>query len=543
MSRALLQRLRSLEWLSVARLRLRMMHKRWRCGLRHVHRMFLMNGPNRISRDLIADEHSFMNEHRHIGPGFEPDPYFMPGPRVAAAGADHVLDKAGTPIIFAGRPPRARTVPEADSWIGRGAMLMAGVRREPADTNAPAGEAVDPPIRQPGPSRPKVAVVYHFFAHYREPVMRELLASGRYEFIAVGDREDPMGEKVRAWGGCPEERFVYAPFRRLPYPLGLQRGLLRLAMRRDLQGIVYLGNVFWPCTWMSAVIARATGKRVLFWTHGWTHRDRGLIRLLRRTFYRLGHGLLLYGHRAKMIGMDEGFAPERLHVIYNSLDYERQKEVRAAVTPEDVQRRREKLFPGSQRPMVICTTRLTPVRQLDQLLEAMGLLKKEGHEVDLLLVGDGAEKANLQRQAAELDLSVHFFGACYDERIIGELVMSANVAVSPGKVGLTAMHSMVFGTPVITHNDDNDQAPEWEAIIPGRTGDLFQRDNVADLARVIKRWTGQRFPDESHRAACYAVIDRFYNPSFQRLVIERSLEGRPADDLFWLKEQADEPAP
>ena len=105
------------------------------------------------------------------------------------------------------------------------------------------------------------------------------------------------------------------------------------------------------------------------------------------------------------------------------------------------------------------------------------------------------------------------------------------------------MHSMVFGTPVITHHDHNDQAPEWEAIIPGRTGDLFERDNVADLARVIKRWTPQRYPDESLRAACHRIIDRFYNPPFQRLVIERSIEGKPADDLFWLKEQADGPAP
>jgi len=397
-------------------------------------------------------------------------------------------------------------------------------------------------MRQPGPSRPKVAVVYHFFPHYREPIMRELLDSDRYEFIAVGDRSDPTGGQIKTWETCPPQRFVYAPFRSLRYPIGLQRGLLRLAMRRDLHAIVYLGNAFWPCTWLSAIIARMAGKRVLFWTHGWTRRDRGLTRVLRRTFYRLGHGLLLYGHLAKMIGMDEGFSPERLYVAYNSLDYERQKEVRAAVTPENVQRRREELFPGSQRPMVICTTRLIPVRRLDQLLEAMGLLKTEGHEVDLLLVGDGPERAHLERLARDDGLSVRFFGACYDEKTIAELVMSANVSAAPGKVGLTAMHSLAFGTPVITHGDIAHQMPEWEAIIPGRTGDLFQRDSVTALAGVIRRWTTSRYPDESVRAACYAVIDRFYNPRFQRLVIERALEGKPADDLFWMKADTGGPA-
>ncbi|MDY7108280.1 MAG: glycosyltransferase [Planctomycetota bacterium] len=392
-------------------------------------------------------------------------------------------------------------------------------------------------MTRPSPSKPRVAVVYHFFPHYREPIMRELLASDRYEFIAVGDRKDPTGEDIKAWADCPDERFVYAPFRALRYPLGLQRGLLRLALRRDLHGIVYLGNAFWPCTWLSSLLARLTGKRVLFWTHGWTRRDRGLVRLVRRTFYRLGHGLLLYGHLAKMIGLEEGFAPERLHVVYNSLDYDRQKAVRQSISAEDIRRRREALFPGSSRPMVICTTRLTAVRRLDLLLEAMRRLSDDGHELDLLLVGDGPERPRLEERARREGLSVHFFGACYDEQIIAELVMSANVSVAPGKVGLTAMHSLVFGTPVITHGDVYQQMPEWEAVIPGRSGDLFRRDDVADLAEVIRRWTASRHPDESVRSACQAVIDRFYNPHFQRRAIERALDGRPADDLFWIRER------
>ncbi|MDY7108279.1 MAG: DapH/DapD/GlmU-related protein [Planctomycetota bacterium] len=128
MFRRLLRRLRSVEWLYVARIRARMMYKRRRYGLRRVHRTFLMNGHSVVSRDLIAHEYSFINEQCYIGPGVELGPYVMLGPRVAVAGADHVMDKAGTPIIFAGRPPYQRTVLEADSWVGFGAILMAGVR-------------------------------------------------------------------------------------------------------------------------------------------------------------------------------------------------------------------------------------------------------------------------------------------------------------------------------------------------------------------------------------------------------------------------------
>jgi acetyltransferase-like isoleucine patch superfamily enzyme len=128
MSGGLIRRLRSNERLYVASIRLRMAYKRRRYGLRHVHRTFLMNGHSWVSRDLVAHEYSFINMQCVIGPGVELGPYVMLGPRVAIAGADHVLDKAGMPIIFAGRPPYRKTVLEADSWVGFGAILMAGVR-------------------------------------------------------------------------------------------------------------------------------------------------------------------------------------------------------------------------------------------------------------------------------------------------------------------------------------------------------------------------------------------------------------------------------
>jgi len=128
MFRALRRWLRSFEWIYLAWMRARMFYKRQRHGLKSVHPTFLMRGRSRISRDLIAHEYSFINDQCAIGPGVELGPYVMLGPRVAIAGADHVLDKAGTPIIFAGRPPFKKTVLEADSWVGFGAILMAGVR-------------------------------------------------------------------------------------------------------------------------------------------------------------------------------------------------------------------------------------------------------------------------------------------------------------------------------------------------------------------------------------------------------------------------------
>lgn len=87
--------------------------------------------------------------------------------------------------------------------------------------------------------------------------------------------------------------------------------------------------------------------------------------------------------------------------------------------------------------------------------------------------------------------------------------MASSVTVAPGKVGLTAMHSMVYGVPVVTHGDASDQMPEWEAIIPGKTGSLFQSGNVQSLSDAILKWTQSQFPESTTQKECHKIIDRF----------------------------------
>ncbi len=384
-------------------------------------------------------------------------------------------------------------------------------------------------------SKHRVAVVYHFFPHYRAAVNEQLLHCSRHDYLLVGDPQT-LDPTIKAWEITDPSRFVIARCWQPYPPLMIQHGLVRLALRRDLDTIIYHGNAYWPSTWVSAAIARLTGKRVLYWTQGWVCPDQGAKRWLRRTFYKLAHGLLLYGHVAKMIGIAEGFPPESLHVIYNSLDYQRQKESRAGVTRQRIDQVRRRLFGhASDRPVVICTSRLAHVRRLDLLLEAMAILKEQGHQVNGLLVGDGPERTALEQLARHKALDVVFYGPCYDEQVLAELVMSSTVTVAPGKVGLTAMHSLAFGTPVVTHDDPDHQMPEWEAIVAGRTGGFFKRDDPHDLARAIKQWTQASLPDDQCRSQCFRIIDRFYNAPFQRRAIDRAVEGKPADDLFWMK--------
>ena len=257
--------------------------------------------------------------------------------------------------------------------------------------------------------------------------------------------------------------------------------------------------------------------------------ERGLKRLVRNLFYRLAHGLLLYGNRAKAIGIRNGFPKENLYVIYNSLDYRHQSELREAIERSRLSSIRNQFFKNAACPVLICTGRLNKLKRIDLLLDAMFLLLDEGLHTSLLLVGEGPEEAALRARALERGLSVHFFGACYEEERLAELIMSANLTVSPGQVGLTAMHSLAYGVPVVTHDDVHNQMPESEAIVPGKTGDLFRHGDVVDLAEVLKRWIHRPWPDAMARKECIAIMERFYNPQYQANIIARAVAGCPAE--------------
>jgi 1,2-diacylglycerol 3-alpha-glucosyltransferase len=386
--------------------------------------------------------------------------------------------------------------------------------------------------------RRKVAIVQQFIPHYRGTLFEHLMDNDRYDYLFLADDKDIINKGIFPWQRPPHIAFKRTKTRKLFGKLTWQSGLLRLALRRDIDVIILLGNPYWPATWLSAALARLRGKRVLFWTIGWMMPDRGLKDWVRRRFYRLANALVLYGRFAKQMALERGFRSERLYVVFNSMNYSQQRRLREQITDADRRRTRAGLFEHPERPLLICMSRLGATRRLDQLLSAMQLLKQQGWPLNLLIVGDGPERSKLEEMARQLGVTVHFYGACYDETVLARMITAANVTVAPGLSGLTTIHSLAYGVPVISHNDWTTQAPEFEAVIPGENGDAFRRDDVADLAAVIRHWTGAELVPEKTRRACFSIVERFWNPSYQCQVIERAIDGEPADDLFWIREHA-----
>jgi glycosyltransferase involved in cell wall biosynthesis len=367
-----------------------------------------------------------------------------------------------------------------------------------------------------------VAIVYQFLPHYRAGIFLKLLESKRHNYIFVAGHNN-LAPSIPEWlvpSGTP---FAEANCYWLWRPWFYQHGLAALALRKDIHAIIYLGTPYSLSTWYSAIIGKLTGKRILFWTHGWLANKGRFREQIKKRFMRLADTLLLYGTRAKSIGARMGFSSDRMVVIYNSLNYHEQEAIRNQIRDEDLIELRLRMFGDASTPYAICTARLTRECGLELLLAAQAVLREDNKVVNVVLVGDGPERGRLSTLARAKSLPVFFVGACYDEAAVARLIRGASVTVSPGKVGLTAIHSLTYGTPVITHDHFDQQAPEVEAIEPGRNGDLFKHGDVDDLARLMWKWCSRSWPDEELRTRCYEAVERNYNPTSQVEAIEGAL--------------------
>ena len=64
--------------------------------------------------------------------------------------------------------------------------------------------------------------------------------------------------------------------------------------------------------------------------------------------------------------------------------------------------------------------------------------------------------------------------------------------------------------------------PEFEAILDGKTGCFFRRDDVADLARAIDEWFSRQATNrQAVREACFQEIDENWNPHKQLQIIKK----------------------
>ncbi|NNL01969.1 MAG: glycosyltransferase [Eudoraea sp.] len=311
-----------------------------------------------------------------------------------------------------------------------------------------------------------------------------------------------------------------------------QFGVISKCILNKPDAVIFMGDATVITYWIAAIICRIRKIRVVYHTHGLYGDESGLKLVLRKLFYKLANNFIVYERHGKELMLEEGFSEENIYVFFNSLDYPKHKSLR-----EELKLKNTKyqfgLFEDNEKPLLIFIGRLTYEKKLHLLIDAAKNLNKTGLKVNLLIIGDGEAMIELKGMLNENEEKfINLFGPCFDEDIIGEMLYNADLCVSPGNVGLTAIHSLSFGTPVCTHNNYSNQGPEVDAITESKTGFLFKENDLTDLVNKIREWLIEHpNKNDALKEDCFEIIEKYYNPFYQEKVLDALIKGAPPAKL------------
>ena len=310
---------------------------------------------------------------------------------------------------------------------------------------------------------------------------------------------------------------------RINLPLGFSwmKGAIKQAFSQRDAKIILTGDILCLSNWAILLInlLSFSKSRCYLWTHGWYGREGKCKQLIKRLFFALSKSVFLYSNYAKDVAIQNHVNPNKLAVIHNSLDYTLQKSIVDTLSPSDIYTSHFK----NTNPVVIFIGRQTKQKKLFQLIHAIANLNKQNIHINLVIVGDGNEAISNKSLSNNLGVNTWFFGECYNERTNAELIYNADLCVAPGNVGLTALHAMTFGTPVISHNDFSSQMPEVETIVDGKTGTFFEKNSITDLQLAISNWLKQHTNRHQIREECMAEVSKSWSPLYQINIIESLL--------------------
>jgi len=366
---------------------------------------------------------------------------------------------------------------------------------------------------------PENCIIYNYAQHYRLGIFKELDKTKDFHFYFGDKYRDVKKINYKHLSGFVKEFRNIKIFKEVYFQFNSIETLFK-----PYNNYIILGEYFCVSTWIMLILLKLfKGKKVYLWTHGYYGNESKFKSFVKDLFFSLADGVFLYGNHSREIMIKRKFTSDRLSVIYNSLNYAKSKSLRSKLVEQKIFYEYFKNY----NPTILFIGRLTKVKRLDMLLDVVHQLAANSISINVFIFGKGELEGSLRDLAMELDVvsNVFFYGACYDEEIIAQHIYNCDIVVSPGNVGLTAIHSMSYGAPVITHGNMKNQMPESEAIIPGFSGDYFAEGDKVNLMSVIKNWLV--FSEQNRdviRENCFEQIDSKFNPLYQKRVILKALK-------------------
>lgn len=198
---------------------------------------------------------------------------------------------------------------------------------------------------------------------------------------------------------------------------------------------------------------------------------------------RLVDGVLAIGRLNRLYWIDQGFDASRVYSMPYAVDNARFRAGAAEAAPERA-KFLAKLGLPADRPRIVFSGKLTPIKAPDVLLEAFARMEKP--KASLCLVGDGPLRAMLEDRARALGVAERVcFAGFRNQRELPAFYDAADVFVLPSRQepwGLVVNEAMNAGRAIIVSDKVGSGA---DLVRPGENGQVVPAGDAGALAAAL----------------------------------------------------------
>lgn len=172
-----------------------------------------------------------------------------------------------------------------------------------------------------------------------------------------------------------------------------------------------------------------------------------------------------------------GVKPDKISVVYGGVEFEKLNKLRVK---------------KYKNPTICSIARLLPYKRIEDLIEAISLIKKKHPAIRCFIIGEGSEKNKLKSKITRLKLSseIKLLGNMPHLKAM-KILKSSHLFCLPSVVegfGIVTVEAMAAGVPYV----NSQIKPTIEITQNGKGGLLFNPKDPRDLADSIDRLLGDK---------------------------------------------------
>lgn len=339
------------------------------------------------------------------------------------------------------------------------------------------------PIQHPLPSL-RVAIQQPALPRYRVPFFREVARRPGID-LTVYHADPVLGPP-----SVPPDGFAAQLVQEKILPGGLiwHPPIATLTRRGACDVVVLAGNIRYLNLVPAMLRCRRQRIPCVLWGHGYSKGERKAMWKARLAVARLATAVVLYNHTTRRRYLEEGFDPQRVFVALNALEQEPIQNARQSWLdrPADLAefRRRNNLDKG---PVLLFVSRLYHEKKPELMVEATRLLVQRHPTLRTIIIGKGDLEPAVRQMVRDMNLepNVLFAGEIYGEDKLAPYFLSSDLFVYPRRIGLSLLHAMGYGLPIVTSDALDSSNPEVEALRDRDNAWLYPGEDPKDLADAV----------------------------------------------------------